>query len=122
MTKVELEKYVARLEKKLEKADVSRYKEDIENYKKRHEEITKESYERRVKIDILEKELKQVKGIREDLGVKYNELAKLFDEHLASFNDMIETNKLFLRTIIRTKELMEIKINAFNKKGEGDEK
>jgi hypothetical protein len=122
MTKAELEKYVARLEKKLEKADVSRYKEDIENYKKRHEEITKESYDRRVKIDILEKELKQVKGIREDLGIRYNELAKLFDEHLAAFNDMIETNKLFLRTIVRAKELMEIKINAFNIKGKGDEK
>jgi predicted RNase H-like nuclease (RuvC/YqgF family) len=122
MTKAELEKYVARLEKKLEKADVSRYKEDIENYKKRHEEITKESYDRRVKIDILEKELKQVKGIREDLGIRYNELAKLFDEHLAAFNDMIETNKLFLRTIVRAKELMEIKINAFNTKGKGDEK
>ena len=122
MTKAELEKYVGRLEKKLEKADVSRYKEDIENYKKRHEEITKESYDRRVKIDILEKELKQVKGIREDLGIRYNELAKLFDEHLAAFNDMIETNKLFLRTIVRAKELMEIKINAFNIKGKGDEK
>ena len=122
MTKVELEKRVKELETKLEKADVEKLLKDIENHKKRHEEITKESYERRVTIDRLEQELGQVKRIREDLGIKYNELAKLFDEHLASFNDMIETNKLFLRTIVRAKELMEIKINAFNKKGEGDEK
>jgi hypothetical protein len=51
---------------------------------------------------------------------KFNQLATLFDAHIKASDDIVETNKLFLRNILRTQELMKIKITAFN--GKGDEK
>jgi hypothetical protein len=53
----------------------------------------------------------------EALSQKFNELAKLFDEYIKGFDDIIELQKLQLRNVLRTQELLQIKIKAFN--GEG---
>jgi len=47
-------------------------------------------------------------------------LAKLFEEYTKASEDAIEINKLFLRNTLRTQELLNAKIKAFN--GEGDKK
>lgn len=56
----------------------------------------------------------------EILTNKFNELAKLFDEHLKGFDDILELEKLMIRNNLRTQELLQIKIKAFN--GEGENK
>jgi len=37
-------------------------------------------------------------------------------------DDSLEINKLFLRNMLRTQELMKLKIQAINGEGEGDKK
>jgi hypothetical protein len=54
----------------------------------------------------------------EILTNKFNELAKIFDEHLKGFDDIIELEKLMVRNSLRTQELMQTKIKAFNGEGE----
>ncbi|MFZ9703660.1 MAG: hypothetical protein ACO3BB_00115 [Bacilli bacterium] len=56
----------------------------------------------------------------EILTNKFNELAKLFDEHLKGFDDILELEKLMVRNSLRAQELLQIKIKAFN--GEGENK
>jgi hypothetical protein len=54
----------------------------------------------------------------EILTNKFNELAKMFDEHLKGFDDILELEKLMVRNSLRTQELLQTKIKAFNGEGE----
>lgn len=68
----------------------------------------------------LEKQIESKEMQLQQLTAKFNELAKLFDEYIKGFDDIMEVQKLFLRNNIRSQELLQIKIRAFN--GEGDNK
>jgi chromosome segregation ATPase len=72
------------------------------------------------KIKELENQLSLKLKQYEQVSSKFNELAKLFDEYIKSSDDMIELQQMLLRNNLRTKELLQIKIKAFN--GEGDNK
>lgn len=111
MTKGELEILVEKQEKEIEKL------KELKEYKKRNEELVREAFEYRKKIDKLEGEADEVKKTHGILTTKYNSLAQLFDEHIKAYDDVLEVNKLFLRSALRTQELVNSKIKAFN--GEG---
>jgi predicted RNase H-like nuclease (RuvC/YqgF family) len=68
-----------------------------------------------LKRQMVDKEKQQ-----EQISQKFNELAKLFDEYIKSFDDIMEVQKLFLRNNLRSQELMQGKIKAFNGEGEKD--
>jgi hypothetical protein len=72
------------------------------------------------KIKELENQLSLKLKQYEQVSSKFNELAKLFDEYIKSSDDMLELQQMLLRNNLRTKELLQIKIKAFN--GEGDNK
>jgi len=55
------------------------------------------------------------------LSSKFNDLAKLFDEYIKSSEDMVSLHQMLLRNNLRTQELMQIKIKAFNGEGENKE-
>jgi len=74
--------------------------------------------EHKVALDAVKKESEIKAKTLEQLSNKYNELAKLFDEYIKGADDMVELSKLFLRNNLRTQELLQNKIKAFN--GEGD--
>jgi hypothetical protein len=114
MTKLELEQRVAELEEQLKGMP------DAEALKKKEEQLIKETFEHRKRADLLAKTVEAGKAEHEKLTSKFNQLATLFDAHIKASDDIVETNKLFLRNILRTQELMKIKITAFN--GKGDEK
>ena len=75
----------------------------------------KELEQQALKRDIVEKETQL-----EQLSRKFNELAKLFDDYIKNFDDIMEVQKLFLRNNLRSQELMQGKIKAFNGEGEKD--
>ena len=108
MTKVELELRVEELEKKLKEQD------GLEELRKHNKELTTESFNRKKEIDSLTTKLEEKTKVVETLSIKYNNLAKLFDEHIKSFEDNLEINKLFLRNMTRTQELINSKIKRFN--------
>ena len=68
----------------------------------------------------LNEQIKQREAQIEQLSSKFNELAKLFDEYIKNFDDIMEVQKLFLRNNLRSQELMQAKIKAFNGEGEKD--
>lgn len=108
MTKQELEKLVAKQEKELEKLG------ELEALKKRNAELVTETFNRKKQLDAYElKEIDHNKKMGE-LSKRYNELAQLFDEHIKGMDDILEINKLFLRNALRTQELINIKIKAYN--------
>lgn len=55
------------------------------------------------------------------LSSKFNDLAKLFDEYIKGSEDMVQLEQMLLRNNLRTQELMQIKIKAFNGEGENKE-
>lgn len=114
MTKVELEKKVKELEEKLAK------KNEQPELRKRNEELIQQLYDANIGHKRLSEEFGKHKENHKVLSDKYNKLAALFDEYIKSTDDIVDTNKLFLRTALRAQELMSIKIKAFN--GEGEEK
>lgn len=114
MTKLELEKRVAELEKELKEMP------DTEKLEKRNQELIQEVYDNRKKFEETRAELETQKETHAFLSRKFNDLAKLFEEYTKASEDAIEINKLFLRNTLRTQELLNAKIKAFN--GEGDKK
>jgi FtsZ-binding cell division protein ZapB len=113
MTKQELELRVAELEKELVNLP------KINEIKKREQELVQEAYDSKRKIQQLEKTIEEGTKKHTALSDRFNSLASLFDEYIKATDDIIQTNKLFLRNATRTQELMNIKITAFN--GKGDE-
>ena len=120
MTKLELEKRVAELEEKLSKVtSTNELKERINNYAKREKQMVQENFDNRRKFETAQKTIDSGRKEYEKLSSKFNELAALFDKVLSANNDILETNKLFLRNALRVQELLNIKITAFNG-GEGE--
>lgn len=76
--------------------------------------------ERKHEVDALQKEIQNRDRQVEAVSSKFNELAKLFDEYIKSFDDIMELQKLFLRNNLRSQELLQAKIKAFNGEGEKD--
>ena len=112
MTKVELELRVEELEKQLQEKEkeVSLLKDTKAQNKTYVEEI----YHKNKEIKKLTASLEEKVKTSSELGSKFNELAALFDEYMKTFEDSININELFLRNIKRGRELMNIKITAFN--------
>jgi FtsZ-binding cell division protein ZapB len=112
MTKLELEKRVAELEKQLEGMP------DVERLKQRNEQLLQEGYDHKRRHGELETEFKKHKEVHQGLITKFNRLAQIFEEYTKASEDTIEINKLFLRNALRTQELLNAKIKAFNGGGE----
>ena len=112
MTKAEMEKLIAKQEKKLEKLG------ELEALKKRNEELVTETFNRKKEIDMLKFKHGESQEKMAELSKRYNELAKLFDEHIKGMDDILDINKLFLRNALRTQELINTKIKAYNGEGE----
>jgi predicted RNase H-like nuclease (RuvC/YqgF family) len=87
----------------------------------RDKQITKEAQEHKLIIEAMKKEAELKAEQTNALSTKFNDLAKLFDEYIKGADDMIELSKLFLRNNLRTQELLQNKIKAFNGE-EGDKK
>jgi chromosome segregation ATPase len=88
------------------------------------EDITAKAREVEVQLGNKIKELEVQLGLKlkqyEQVSNKFNDLAKLFDEYIKGSEDMVELQQMLLRNNLRTQELLQIKIKAFN--GEGDKK
>jgi hypothetical protein len=113
MTKSELELRVQELEKELQEAKT--YKQ----YKRKAEELTQQTYDSNKTIKKLREESREHQEKFSKIEFSYNKLAKLFDEYIKSYEDSIETQKLFLRSNLRSQELMNSKIEKFNGSKEG---
>ena len=125
MTKQELEIRNKELEEQLailyEKVELFALSEDkIKELEKRNQGLVQEVYDARKTIEKTQNKVQEEIKSASELSKKYNELAQLFDEYIKSTDDIIETSKLFLRNTMRTQELMNKKIIAFN--GEEDKK
>lgn len=125
MTKQELEIRNKELEEQLailyEKVELFALSEDkIKELEKRNQGLVQEVYDARKTIEKTQNKVQEEIKSGSELSKKYNELAQLFDEYIKSTDDIIETSKLFLRNTMRTQELMNKKIIAFN--GEEDKK
>ena len=110
-----LEKELATFHSDLEKA-----KQDLKTALKERDQRIQDFLDIQKETDALKKEIALRNEQLETLSSKFNDLAKLFDEHLKGFDDIMEIQKLFLRNNVRTQELLQVKIKAFN--GEGDKK
>jgi len=86
----------------------------------RDKQKTKELQEHNNVVDSLKKQLELQQKETNALTQKFNSMATLFDEYIKGTDDMVELSKLFLRNNLRTQELLQNKIKAFN--GEGDKK
>ena len=88
------------------------------------EDITGKAREVELQLGNKIKELEVQLGLKlkqyEQVSNKFNDLAKLFDEYIKGSEDMVELQQMLLRNNLRTQELLQIKIKAFN--GEGDKK
>jgi len=80
----------------------------------RDKQKIKEDQEHKLVIETMKKEAELKAKQTDALSTKFNELAKLFDEYIKGADDMIELSKLFLRNNLRTQELLQNKIKAFN--------
>jgi len=116
MTKLELELKVQKLEQELASLEEAR------KYKKRNEELLQEAFDLRQEVTNIKSQMQGQQKNHQELGMRYNKLAQVFDEYMKASDDSIEINKLFLRNMLRTQELMKLKIQAFNGEGEGDKK
>jgi len=112
MTKVELELRVEELEKQLEEKE--KEVSLLKDAKTQNKTYVEEIYHKNKEMNKLKQSLDQKVKSSNELGSKFNELAALFDEYMKTFEDNININELFLRNIKRARELMNIKITAFN--------
>ena len=112
MTKLELELKVKKLEEELASLEEAR------KYKKRNEELLQESFDLRNELTQIKSQMQEQQKGQQELGMRYNKLAQIFDEYMKASDDAVEINKLFLRNMLRTQELMKLKIQAFNGKEE----
>lgn len=116
MTKSELELRVLELERELEKAN--KYKD----LKEKNDQLIQQVYDKNKEMKQLREELRQQREKFSKVNGSYNKLASIFDEYIKSYNDAIETQKLFLRSNLRSQELMNSKIKNFNSSDEGGTK
>lgn len=116
MTKLELELKVQKLEEELASLEEAR------KYKKRNEELLQEAFDLRNEVTQIKSKMQEQQKGQQELGMRYNKLAQIFDEYMKASDDSVEINKLFLRNMLRTQELMKLKIQAFNGQGEGVKK
>lgn len=112
------EKIIKKLEPKIK--DFENVEETIKEANKREKLLTEQVYEKEQFIRQIQQQQEEKIKEYQELGFKFNELAKLFDEHIKSSDDIIELSKLMLRNNLRTQELMAQKIKAFNGIKEGD--
>lgn len=82
---------------------------------------TQEVFDKDKQINKLKGELDAKDKQMTLLSTKFNELAKLFDEYMKGAEDMVSLHQMLLRNNLRTQELMQIKIKAFNGEGENKE-
>ena len=116
---VELEGSIKQLQEQIK--DLSKTRDTLtQQVFDRDKQITKESQEHKLVIEAMKKEAELKAEQTNALSTKFNELAKLFDEYIKGADDMVELSKLFLRNNLRTQELLQNKIKAFN--GEEGEK
>jgi len=87
----------------------------------RDKQKIKDDQEHKLVVEAIKKESEIKAKQMEELSTKFNDLAKLFDEYIKGADDMVELSKLFLRNNLRTQELLQNKIKAFNGE-EGDKK
>jgi CTP-dependent riboflavin kinase len=116
MTKLELELKVKKLEEEIASL------EEAKQLESQVEKLRKEVHQANQKNHQMLSEMTHHKKSHEEASKRYNILANIFDEYIKASDDIVETNKLFLRNILRTQELMRIKIQAFNGEGEGVKK
>jgi predicted nucleic acid-binding Zn-ribbon protein len=83
----------------------------------RDKQKTKEEQETNNAVETVKKQFELVQKENKELSQKFNSLAALFDEYIKGSDDMLELSKLILRNNLRTQELLQNKIKAFN--GEG---
>lgn len=83
----------------------------------RDKQKVKEDQEHHAVVESLRKQLELQQKETSALTQKFNSMASLFDEYIKGTDDMVELSKLFLRNNLRTQELLQNKIKAFN--GEG---
>lgn len=93
---------------------------EVKQILKERDARTQEVLDKGKEVNALKQQIQQRDAQIEQLSSKFNELAKLFDEYIKSFDDIIEVQKLFLRNNLRSQELMQAKIKAFNGEGEKD--
>ena len=116
---VELEGSIKQLQEQIK--DLSKTRDTLtQQVFDRDKQITKESQEHKLVIEAMKKEAELKAEQTNALSTKFNDLAKLFDEYIKGADDMVELSKLFLRNNLRTQELLQNKIKAFN--GEEGEK
>lgn len=125
-TKKELEQALAEVSTELLKLE-GNVKQILKERDARTQEVLDKGKEiEQLKMDCglekqaIQRELKEKDKQLEVLSNKFNELAKLFDEYIKSFDDIMEVQKLFLRNNLRSQELLQGKIKAFNGEGEKD--
>lgn len=101
-TKLELEKMKLSIE-----SDRKKLQEEAKIFNQRKYDFEKEksTYEEQVK--------KENQSLAK-LGQRHNALATLFDGYIKSYDDQVETMKLFLRAMVRAQELQNLNIAKFN--------
>ncbi len=117
---IELEGIIKQLQEQIK--DLTKTRDNLtQQVFDRDKQITKEAQEHKLVIEGMKKEAEVKAKQTEALSTKFNDLAKLFDEYIKGADDMVELSKLFLRNNLRTQELLQNKIKAFNGE-EGDKK
>lgn len=101
--------------------DLLKLEGEVKQILKERDARTQEVVDKAREIEALKKEIASKETRMEQLSAKFNELAKLFDEYIKGFDDIMEVQKLFLRNNIRSQELLQIKIRAFNAEGDNKE-
>jgi predicted nucleic acid-binding Zn-ribbon protein len=128
-----LQSQVITLEKKIAETEsvIKQLNEQVKDLSKTRDALTQQVFdndkakikieqEHNSTIEALKKQFELAQKEHKELSQKFNSLAALFDEHIKGADDMVELSRLILRNNLRTQELLQQKIKAFN--GEGDKK
>jgi len=117
---VELEGSIKQLQEQIK--DLTKTRDNLtQQVFDRDKQKIKDDQEHKLVVEAIKKESEIKAKQMEELSTKFNDLAKLFDEYIKGADDMVELSKLFLRNNLRTQELLQNKIKAFNGE-EGDKK
>lgn len=109
--------------KELEKRDISlkgfeKIQREFENNKKLKDDLLAKEYSLKKELDAEKKKSSQLDLQNKALTTQLNALADLFNEGNQALKDTITTLDLFMRTIRNNHDLLEVKINRFNQKGD----
>ena len=108
------------LSKELEstKLELERMKVSIEADRKKVQEesrvVTQRKFDFEKEKSTYEEQVEKANQSLAQLGKRHNDLATLFDGYIKSYDDQVETMKLFLRAMVRTQELQNANIAKFN--------